>query len=119
MFTVYSFFVLLLCPFLPVASKASNETNTTVTEDPPPAKKTRRCQRQEVKTEPVAEGKADKDRTEDKQGQPSVVGQGGHGPGRRSRRGKGGGYLVLSTHSSRHNNFLSFRRTIFLEPSVS
>ncbi|XP_016055036.1 PREDICTED: poly [ADP-ribose] polymerase 2 isoform X2 [Miniopterus natalensis] len=49
------------------ASKASNETNTTVTEDPPPAKKTRRCQRQEVKTEPVAEGKADKDRTEDKQ----------------------------------------------------
>lgn len=47
------------------ASKASNETDNT--EDSPPAKKTRRCQRQEVKKEPVPGGKADKDRTEDKQ----------------------------------------------------
>ncbi|XP_036151965.1 poly [ADP-ribose] polymerase 2 isoform X1 [Myotis myotis] len=49
----------------PSASKASNETDNT--EDSPPAKKTRRCQRQEVKKEPVPGGKADKDRTEDKQ----------------------------------------------------
>ncbi|XP_008158719.2 poly [ADP-ribose] polymerase 2 [Eptesicus fuscus] len=47
------------------ASKASNETDNT--EDSPPAKKARRCQRQEVKKEPVPGGKADKDRTEDKQ----------------------------------------------------
>ncbi|CAK6432434.1 unnamed protein product [Pipistrellus nathusii] len=47
------------------ASKAPNETDNT--EDSPPAKKTRRCQRQEVKNEPVPGGKADKDRTEDKQ----------------------------------------------------
>ncbi|XP_052502856.1 poly [ADP-ribose] polymerase 2 [Budorcas taxicolor] len=37
----------------------------TVAEDPPPAKKIRKCHR--VKKEPVAEGKADNDRTEDKQ----------------------------------------------------
>ncbi|XP_039725736.1 poly [ADP-ribose] polymerase 2 [Pteropus medius] len=53
------------------ASIASNETQrvnngNTATEDPP-AKKTRRCQRQEVKKEPVAGGKADKSKTEDKQ----------------------------------------------------
>lgn len=47
------------------ASKAANETDNT--EDSPPAKKTRRCQRQEVKKEPVPGGKADKDPTEDKQ----------------------------------------------------
>ncbi|XP_036303174.1 poly [ADP-ribose] polymerase 2 isoform X3 [Pipistrellus kuhlii] len=47
------------------ASKASNETDNT--EDSPPAKKTRRCQRQEVKKKPVPGGKADEDRTEDKQ----------------------------------------------------
>lgn len=40
-----------------------------------------------MKTEPVPGGKADKDRTEDKQGQPPVVGQGGHGPARRSLGG--------------------------------
>uniref|UniRef100_G1PS32 Poly [ADP-ribose] polymerase n=1 Tax=Myotis lucifugus TaxID=59463 RepID=G1PS32_MYOLU len=48
------------------ASKASNGTDNT--EDSPPAKKTRRCQRQEVKKEPVPGGTADEDRTEDKQG---------------------------------------------------
>ncbi|XP_040082996.1 poly [ADP-ribose] polymerase 2 [Oryx dammah] len=37
----------------------------TVAEDPPPAKKIRKCHR--VKREPVAERKADNDRTEDKQ----------------------------------------------------
>ncbi|XP_014310247.1 poly [ADP-ribose] polymerase 2 [Myotis lucifugus] len=47
------------------ASKASNGTDNT--EDSPPAKKTRRCQRQEVKKEPVPGGTADEDRTEDKQ----------------------------------------------------
>ncbi|XP_070281856.1 poly [ADP-ribose] polymerase 2 isoform X1 [Myotis yumanensis] len=47
------------------ASKASNETDNT--EDSPPAKKTRRCQRQEVKKEPVPGGKADEGQTEDKQ----------------------------------------------------
>eukprot|EP00069_Balaena_mysticetus_P021733 bmy_13719T0 len=37
----------------------------TATEDPPPAKKIRKCQK--MKKEPVAGGKADNDRTEDKQ----------------------------------------------------
>ncbi|MXQ98024.1 hypothetical protein E5288_WYG020069 [Bos mutus] len=37
----------------------------TVAEDPPPAKKIRKCHR--LKKEPVAEGKTDSDRTEDKQ----------------------------------------------------
>ncbi|XP_014395133.1 PREDICTED: poly [ADP-ribose] polymerase 2 isoform X2 [Myotis brandtii] len=46
-------------------ASASNETDNT--EDSPPAKKTRRCQGQEVKKEPVPGGKADEDRTEDKQ----------------------------------------------------
>nr|KAF6393178.1 poly(ADP-ribose) polymerase 2 [Pipistrellus kuhlii] len=46
-------------------ASASNETDNT--EDSPPAKKTRRCQRQEVKKKPVPGGKADEDRTEDKQ----------------------------------------------------
>lgn len=84
---MYLFFLLCLCQFfLPLASIASNETQrvnngNTATEDPP-AKKTRRCQRQEVKKEPVAGGKADKSKTEDKQGQLGVVGQGGHGPAR-------------------------------------
>ncbi|XP_034849836.1 poly [ADP-ribose] polymerase 2 [Mirounga angustirostris] len=40
---------------------------STAIEDPPPAKKTRRCQRQGVKKEPVAGGEANNDRTEDKQ----------------------------------------------------
>ena len=85
---MYSFFVLpFVCPFLPLASIASNKTDNTVTDDPPPAKKTRKCQRHGVKKEPVAGGKADKDREEDKQGQPSVVGQRGHGPARRSLEG--------------------------------
>ena len=39
----------------------------TATENPPPAKKIRKCQK--MKKEPVAGGKADNDRTEDKQGQ--------------------------------------------------
>ncbi|KAK2498914.1 hypothetical protein MC885_003942 [Smutsia gigantea] len=43
-----------------------NDGNTT-TEDPSPAKRTRRCQRQGVKTQPVAGEEADNDRTEDKQ----------------------------------------------------
>lgn len=68
--------------FLPLASIASNETQITnngngATEDPPSAKKTRRCQRQGVIKEPVAGGKADKDKTEDKQGQLPVVDQEG------------------------------------------
>ena len=69
-FSVYSFFLLLLCPFfLPIVNEAERVNNgKTVAEDPPPAKKIRKCHR--VKKEPVAEGKADNDRTEDKQGQP-------------------------------------------------
>ncbi|ELK35509.1 Poly [ADP-ribose] polymerase 2 [Myotis davidii] len=51
--------------FMKINVHASNETDNT--QDSPPAKKTRRCQRQEVKKEPVPGGKADKDRTEDKQ----------------------------------------------------
>uniref|UniRef100_A0A7J8JZE6 Poly [ADP-ribose] polymerase n=1 Tax=Molossus molossus TaxID=27622 RepID=A0A7J8JZE6_MOLMO len=49
------------------STRASNETDNTVTEDPPPAKRTRRCQSQGVKKEPEAEGKTDKDRTENNQ----------------------------------------------------
>lgn len=45
------------------------------TEDPPPAKKTRKCQKVEVKKEPESGGKADKDGTEDEQG-----GRAGKGP---------------------------------------
>ncbi|XP_026346319.1 poly [ADP-ribose] polymerase 2 [Ursus arctos] len=53
-------------------ARASNEAGrvhngNTVIEDPPPAKKTRRCQRQGVKKEPVTGGEANNDRTEDKQ----------------------------------------------------
>uniref|UniRef100_A0A8D0X7R7 Uncharacterized protein n=1 Tax=Sus scrofa TaxID=9823 RepID=A0A8D0X7R7_PIG len=68
-FIVYSFFLLLLCPFLlPIAlNEAAKINGKTATEDTPPAKKIRRCQRQQVKREPVAGGKADNDRTEDKQ----------------------------------------------------
>ncbi|KAF6352019.1 poly(ADP-ribose) polymerase 2 [Rhinolophus ferrumequinum] len=49
---------------------SANETQrvnngNTATEDSPPAKKTRRCQRQGVKKEPVTGEKVDKDRTED------------------------------------------------------
>lgn len=68
---MYSFFLLLLCPFvLPIALNETAKINgKTATEDTPPAKKIRRCQRQQVKREPVAGGKADNDRTEDKQGQ--------------------------------------------------
>ncbi|KAI2570073.1 poly(ADP-ribose) polymerase 2 [Homo sapiens] len=47
-------------------SKRVNNGNTAP-EDSSPAKKTRRCQRQESKKMPVAGGKANKDRTEDKQ----------------------------------------------------
>ncbi|XP_012921120.1 poly [ADP-ribose] polymerase 2 [Heterocephalus glaber] len=55
-----------------LASTVLNETKrdnngTPATEDSPPAKKTRKCQRQRVKKEPVAGGKADKGRTEDTQ----------------------------------------------------
>ena len=84
MFGGYSFFLLVRCPFfIPMASVALNETRrvhngNTATEDPPPAKKTRRCQRQGMKKEPVTGGEANNDRTEDKQGQLQVVGQGGH-----------------------------------------
>ncbi|XP_033621187.1 LOW QUALITY PROTEIN: poly [ADP-ribose] polymerase 2 [Fukomys damarensis] len=57
------------------ASAILNETKrdnngTTATEDSPPAKKTHKYQRQRVKKEPVAGGKADKGRTEDTQGKP-------------------------------------------------
>lgn len=75
MFSGYSFFLLVLCPFfMAMASVASNEAGrvhngNTVIEDPPPAKKTRRCQRQGVKKEPVTGGEPNNDRTEDKQGQ--------------------------------------------------
>lgn len=56
------------------ASVAVNETKkvnngNSVTEDSPPAKKTRRCQKLEMKKEPSAEKKADKEGTEDKQGE--------------------------------------------------
>uniref|UniRef100_A0A8C9JIC6 Poly [ADP-ribose] polymerase n=1 Tax=Panthera tigris altaica TaxID=74533 RepID=A0A8C9JIC6_PANTA len=52
-------------------NKAGRVNNSNVaTEDWPPAKKTRRCERQGVKKEPVTEGKTNNDRTEDKQGQP-------------------------------------------------
>lgn len=50
------------------ASVAVNETNS-VTEDSPPVKKTRRCQKLEMKKEPSAGKKADKEGTEDKQGE--------------------------------------------------
>lgn len=81
---MYSFFLLLLCPFvLPIAlNEAAKINGKTATEDTPPAKKIRRCQRQQVKREPVAGEKADNDRTEDKQGQLPVVGQRGHLPAR-------------------------------------
>lgn len=51
-------------------SIAAHETprvnnGNTATEDPPPTKKTRRGQRQEVKKEPVAGEEVDKDRTKD------------------------------------------------------
>ncbi|XP_014420278.2 poly [ADP-ribose] polymerase 2 isoform X1 [Camelus ferus] len=54
------------------ASVALNEgervgNGKAATEDPPPAKKARRCRRQGVRKEPVAGGKADNDRTEDRQ----------------------------------------------------
>lgn len=78
---MYSFFLLhLFLPFfLPLASIAANETQrinngNTATEDSPPAKKTKRCQRQEVKKEPVTGQKVDKDRTEDTKGKLHVVG---------------------------------------------
>ena len=60
---------MLLCPFfLPILNEAERVNNgKTVAEDPPPAKKIRKCHR--VKKEPVAE---DNDRTEDKQGQPQT-----------------------------------------------
>lgn len=83
MFSGYSFFLLVLCPFfVPIASVALNKAgrvnnSNVATEDWPPAKKTRRCERQRVKKEPVTEGKANNDRTEDKQGQLQVVGQRG------------------------------------------
>ncbi|XP_046511423.1 poly [ADP-ribose] polymerase 2 isoform X2 [Equus quagga] len=56
----------------PGASVALNETERvnnghTATKDPPPAKKSRRCPRQGVKKEPVAGGKTDKEKAEDKQ----------------------------------------------------
>nr|XP_017525786.2 poly [ADP-ribose] polymerase 2 isoform X1 [Manis javanica] len=56
---------------VPRASVALNEVErvnngNTATEDPS-AKRTRRCQRQGVKTQPVAGEEADNDRTEDKQ----------------------------------------------------
>lgn len=75
-----------------MASVASNEAGrvhngNTAIEDPPPAKKTRRCQRQGVKKEPVTGGEANNDRTEDKQGQLQMVGQGGHGLAGLSRGG--------------------------------
>uniref|UniRef100_A0A8C6DHR4 Poly [ADP-ribose] polymerase n=1 Tax=Moschus moschiferus TaxID=68415 RepID=A0A8C6DHR4_MOSMO len=47
------------------ARAAGVNNGKTVAEDPPPAKKLRRCHK--VKKEPVAEGKADNDGTEDKQ----------------------------------------------------
>ncbi|EHA99222.1 Poly [ADP-ribose] polymerase 2 [Heterocephalus glaber] len=55
-----------------LASAVLNETKrdnngTPATEDSPPAKKIRKCQRQSVKKEPVAGEKADKNRTEDTQ----------------------------------------------------
>ena len=60
---------MLLCPFfLPILNEAERVNNgKTVAEDPPPAKKIRKCHR--VKKESVAE---DNDRTEDKQGQPQT-----------------------------------------------
>lgn len=48
-----------------------------------------------MKKEPVPGGKADKDRTEDKQGQPSVVGRGGQGPARRSLGGVNVGDILF------------------------
>ncbi|KAM9646392.1 poly [ADP-ribose] polymerase 2 isoform 1-T1 [Trichechus inunguis] len=72
-FSVYSFFLWLLCPFfLSLASVALNEikrvnNGNITTEDSPPAKKTRRCKKQGVRKEPVAGGKTDNyDKTEDK-----------------------------------------------------
>ena len=54
---------------MPILNEAERVNNgKTVAEDPPPAKKIRKCHR--VKKEHVAEGKADNDKTEDKQGQP-------------------------------------------------
>uniref|UniRef100_A0A8C9D1N6 Poly(ADP-ribose) polymerase 2 n=1 Tax=Panthera leo TaxID=9689 RepID=A0A8C9D1N6_PANLE len=56
----------------PIASVALNKAgrvnnSNVATEDWPPAKKPRRCERQGVKKEPVTEGKTNNDRTEDKQ----------------------------------------------------
>lgn len=52
-----------------------------------------------MKKEPVAGGKTDKEKAEDKQGQLLVVGQGQRAWATRrvSGRDEGGGYLVLST----------------------
>lgn len=84
MFIGYSFFLLVLCLFMHMASVALDEAGrvhngNTAVEDPLPAKKTRRCQRQGVKKEPVNGGEANNNKTEDKQGQLQVVGQRGHG----------------------------------------
>lgn len=83
MFSGCSFFLLVLCLFfmhmaLDEAGRVHN--GNTAIEDPLPAKKTRRCQRQGVKKEPVNGGEANNNKTEDKQGQLQVVGQRGHGP---------------------------------------
>lgn len=64
-------FILVFSLFLLLASAVLNKTrrdNNGTTEDSPPAKKTCKYQRQEVKKEPVARGKADKGRTEDTKG---------------------------------------------------
>lgn len=93
MFSGYSLFLSVLCPFfMPIASvaldKAGRVNNSSIaTEDPPPAKKTRRCERQGVKEEPVTRRKANNDRMEDKQGQLQVGGQGRHGLARVSMGG--------------------------------
>ncbi|XP_008267517.3 poly [ADP-ribose] polymerase 2 isoform X2 [Oryctolagus cuniculus] len=63
---------IFICSLSFLASVAVNETKkvnngNSVTEDSPPAKKTRRCQKLEMKKEPSAEKKADKEGTEDKQ----------------------------------------------------
>ncbi|XP_010622898.1 poly [ADP-ribose] polymerase 2 [Fukomys damarensis] len=58
-------------PAFSVLNETKRDNNgTTATEDLPPAKKTRKYQRQRVKKEPVSGGKADKGRTEDTQGKP-------------------------------------------------
>lgn len=88
----------------------------TATEDPPPAKKIRKCQK--MKKEPVAGGKADNDRTENKQGQLLDIHRPGSSWASKGSLGGvrvGGWYLVFSTLISSFLediiNFLSFGHT--------